>query len=152
MANLSELIPVILVTLGMLIPVVAIIGGITAGVIKSNARHRLLELAQRERIVALERGIDPERLPKIEYPHDPSDNGMTFEQKQIRRSELLRVWGLIVTGFGGAMFIGIGAAEGFRESAPVIMFVGVGLALLISGFMVKPPTTGLPGSGDRSDG
>ena len=40
---LSELIPVIAVSLGMLIPVVAIVGGITAGIIKSNARHRLVQ-------------------------------------------------------------------------------------------------------------
>ncbi|HMB71264.1 MAG TPA: hypothetical protein VKU85_18280, partial [bacterium] len=98
--------------------------------------------AQRERIVALERGIDPERLPSVEYPPGYQDNGLTFEQRQLRRSQLLRIWGLIVTGFGLAMFVGIGLSEGFRESAPTFMFVGVGTALIISGLMVRP---------DRSD-
>lgn len=136
--HFEEMIPVIAVSLGMMIPLVAIIGGITAGIIKSNARHRLLELAQRERIAALERGIEPERLPPLELPHGPVENGMTFEQRQQRRSELLRIWGFIVFGFGIAMFVGIGMAEGVMEAGPALMFPGVGAALILSGYMVKP--------------
>lgn len=136
--HFEELTPIIAIAFGMLIPLVAIIGGITAGIMKSNARHRLLELAQRERIAALERGIDPERLPKLELPHEAADNGLTFEQKQQRRSELLRIWGFISFFFGFAMLVGVGLAEGFREAAPTMMFTGVGIALLISGYMVKP--------------
>ena len=45
------------------IPIVAIIGGITAGIVKSVHRQRLLELAQKERIAAIERGVDLEKLP-----------------------------------------------------------------------------------------
>lgn len=141
--HFDELAPVIAIVFAMLIPLVAIIGGITAGIVKSNARHRLLELAQRERIAALERGIDPERLPKLELPAGMVDSGLTFEQRQQRRSELLRIWGFIVCFFGIALLWGIGMAEGLREAAPTAMFAGVGLALIISGYMVKPKANGL---------
>jgi hypothetical protein len=137
--HFEEMIPLVVVTAAMMIPLVAIIGGIAAGIIKSNSRHRLLELAQRERIAAIERGIDPERLPKLELPAGLSQqNGMTFEQKQQRRSELLRIWGYITFGFGIPMFIGIGMADGFREAGPALMFAGVGVGLILSGRMVKP--------------
>jgi len=136
--HIEEMAPVIAVTLAMMIPVVAIIGGITAGIIKSNSRHRLLELAQRERIAAIERGIDPERLPKLELPASLAEAGLTFEQRQQRRSELLRIWGFITFGFGVAMYIGIGMAEGMREAGPALMFTGVGAALIVSGYMVRP--------------
>jgi hypothetical protein len=142
--------PEMIIALGvMALPLAAIIGGITAGILKSNARHRLVELAQRERIVALERGIDPERLPKIEYPPGVGERGITFEQKQLRRSQVFRVWGLILTGFGTAMFFGMGVAEGFREAAPVMMFVGVGIALILSGLMVRPEKEQVAAEGRR---
>lgn len=137
--DFGQLIAIVAIIVGAMIPLVAIIGGITAGVMKSNARHRLLELAQRERIAALERGIDPERLPKLELPAGMvENNGLTFDQKQVRRSELLRIWGFISTGFGAAMFLGIGLTEGFAEVGPTLMFVGIGLALIVSGYMVRP--------------
>ena len=34
------------------LPIVAVAGGITAGIVKTISRHRLIELAQRERIAA----------------------------------------------------------------------------------------------------
>ncbi|MBZ0269786.1 hypothetical protein K8I85_16665 [bacterium] len=148
--HFEELAPVIAIAFGMMIPLAAIIGGITAGIVKSNARHRLVELAQRERIAALERGIDPERLPRLELPSEMADNGLTFEQKQQRRSELLRIWGFITFFFGVAMLVGIGLAEGFREAAPTMMFAGVGIALIISGYMVKPSPGDLNARADRS--
>lgn len=129
---------IIVMAFGMMIPLVAIIGGITAGIMKSNARSRLLELAQRERIVAIERGLDPEKLPKIQLPDSNGERNMTFEQRQLRRSQLLMIWGLIVTGFGLAMFIAISLAENPAEAAPTMMFVGIGAALILSSRIVKP--------------
>jgi hypothetical protein len=135
----------------MVLPLAAIVGGITAGILKSNARHRMIELAQRERIVALERGIDPERLPKIELPGVTNDNGtdMTFEQRQLRRSQALRIWGFIATGFGGALLFGIAMSDGYREAAPASIFVGVGLALILSGLMVRPKKEDVAAEGRR---
>jgi hypothetical protein len=47
------------------IPVLAVIGGIVGGILKARGRLRLIELMQRERIAAIERGIDPSKLPPL---------------------------------------------------------------------------------------
>ena len=125
-------------TFVLLIPLVAIIGGITAGILKTNARQRLLELAQRERIAAIERGIDPNKLPALHVSLD-QEARMTFEQRQQRRSQALMIWGFCLTGFGSALFLGIGINEGdLAEAAPALMFSGVGIPLLISGWLTRP--------------
>ena len=131
-----EIIPIMF---AMLIPLAGIIGGITAGIVKSNARQRLLELAQRERIAAIERGIDPSKLAALQLPVTPGDEGYSFEQRQLRRSQTLGIWGLVLALFGLSLFLGIGLMEeNFREAAPALMFLGVGVALLISSRMVRP--------------
>jgi len=139
---------IIAITLAMAIPLVGIIGGITAGILKSNARRRLIELAQRERIAAIERGIDPDKLPALHMPFE--ETNLTFEQRQMRRSQNLRIWGLALFGFGAALCVGIGLTErDFHEGAPALMFVGVGIALLISGWMVRPDPEDLRRSTSR---
>ena len=50
------------------IPIIAIVGGITAGIVRTLGRQRLIELAQRERIAAIERGVDPSKLPPLPRP------------------------------------------------------------------------------------
>ena len=138
---MSDLAPLLAIVFSLSIPLVAIVGGITAGIVKSNARRRLVELAQRERIAAIERGIDPDKLPAlhVNLGEDPSAPRMTFEQRQLRRSQALIIWGMALTGFGVALVFGIGLNEhDLTEGAPALMFVGVGLALLIGGFMVRP--------------
>jgi hypothetical protein len=134
-----EVLPMMVV---FMIPIVAIIGGITAGIIKSVHRQRLLELAQKERIAAIERGLDPDKLPALNLPPEllsGPKNGLTFEQKQLRRSQNLLIWGLIL--FLGGLALGIGLA--FAESDPGswiagTLLAGVGLALLISSRVVRP--------------
>lgn len=135
---MEELAPIVAIVFSLTIPLVAIIGGITAGIVKSNARRRLVELAQRERIAAIERGIDPDKLPAlhVDFGDEPK---MTFEQRQLKLSQNLRIWGMALTGFGVALVFGIGLSErDMYEGAPVLMFVGVGVALLIGGYMVRP--------------
>ena len=44
-------------------PLVAVIGGIVAGIIRMMGQQRLLELAQRERIAAIEKGLPVPPLP-----------------------------------------------------------------------------------------
>lgn len=132
------------------IPIVAIIGGITAGIIKSVHRQRLLELAQKERIAAIERGVDLEKLPALNLPPEmvcAPKNGLTFEQKQLRRTHNLMIWGLILFLFGLALGIGLAIAETDPGSwIAGFLFAGVGLALLISARVVRPER-GTPGVG-----
>jgi hypothetical protein len=120
------------------IPVVAIIGGITAGIFKTLSKQRMLELAQKERILALERGVDPERLPALQLPEGmrPKD-GPTFEQRQFRRSNLLMIWGMIIGGFGLAMLTALALARS-GEWAFMFIFVFVGIALMLGSRVGRP--------------
>ncbi len=123
------------------IPIVAIIGGITMGIIRTLSRQRLVELAQKERIAAIERGVDPAKLPPMELPVGllGRQPGLTFEQKALNRSNGLMIGGLVTTGFGIAVSIMIGVLESDPGSwAPGLLFVFVGIALMISSRVGRP--------------
>lgn len=130
------IIPLVLV---MLIPLVAIVGGITVGIVKTLSRQRLLELAQKERLAAIERGIDPERLPPLQLPFELEKKPvLTFEQRQLRRSQGLMIGGLITAGVGaGFVAMGfLGSDPEIRE--PGLLFLMVGLGLLLSSRIGRP--------------
>jgi hypothetical protein len=128
----------LLALFAMAIPIVAIVGGITAGIMKSQSRQKLLEMAQRERLVALERGIDPDKLPPLQLPEElRAKNGPTFEQRSLRRSNLLMIWGLVVAGFGLAMMIAM-LLEGEPSWGMAFIFVFVGLALMLGSRVGRP--------------
>jgi hypothetical protein len=121
------------------IPIVAIVGGITAGVVKILSRHRLAEFAARERIAAIERGVDPSKLPS------PADAGLLGTDEvyspynPFRRYQGLLIAG-IVTLFAG---IGVGLFLYFITDEPHVWAVGLvpaltGLGLLLSAWVVKP--------------
>jgi hypothetical protein len=131
------LIPIVLL---ILIPLVAILGGITGGIIKTTMRQRLLELAQRERIAAIERGIDPEKLPPITIPDALRERpGPTLEQRALRRSHLLMIWGLLVLFFGIAVGGAMGIAMGDREAfGPAVMFATMGAGMLAGSRVGRP--------------
>ena len=62
LGNFSEsLIPIMIFS----IPILGIVGGITAGIVKTMSQGRLIENAQRERIAAIQAGIDPSKLPPM---------------------------------------------------------------------------------------
>ncbi|MCA9754129.1 MAG: hypothetical protein KC591_18155, partial [Gemmatimonadetes bacterium] len=91
----------------------------------------------RERLAALERGVDPARLPPLEMPADEGE--LTFEQRQTRRSQVLLIVGLALA-LGGVAFAGFLASVAPRESVwPIgIVIAAVGTALLIGSFVVRP--------------
>jgi hypothetical protein len=130
------LIPIILM---ICLPLVAIVGGITAGIIKTTMRQRMLELSQRERIAAIERGIDPEKLPPLQIPEGLREKpGLTMEQRALRRSDLLTIWGLLILAFGLAL-IGLGFATQDPEAhAPGMIFAMMGLGLLAGSRVGRP--------------
>lgn len=123
------------------IPVVAIIGGITSAIVRGILRQRAWELVQRERIAAIERGIDPEKLGHLTIP-DPFGGGFhsTDQRYEAHRSRQGLMIGGLVT-----LFVGIALAvflNGVADEANVWMVgllpAAVGLALLISAALVKP--------------
>ena len=123
-----------------LVPIVAIIGGVVAGIVRSVGQQRMLELAQRERIAAIERGIDPAKLSPIPLMAQEA-GGYGFSPYEIakRRAQGLTISGL-VTMFGG---VGIVAFLKIIEVEKNIWAVGlipilVGTALLLSSWLVWP--------------
>src|SRR3954468_3433905 len=75
------------------IPIVAIIGGITAGIVRILSQHRLLELPTRERIAAIERGVDPSKLPPAPVIVEESYGGAARDPKH--RYQGLMIGGLV---------------------------------------------------------
>lgn len=122
------------------IPIFAIIGGIVAGIVRSAGQQRMLELAQRERIAAIERGIDPAKLPTL--PMLGQELGvMSFSpyESAKRRAQNLVIGGL-VTSFGGAgllVFLTLIEDDG-KVWAVALIPILVGTALLLSAWLVWP--------------
>jgi hypothetical protein len=137
---MEELIPAIFI---FMIPILAIIGGITAGIVKTLGQQRLQELAQRERMLAIERGIPPDKLPPLQVSHGLSE-GLTFRQSQLRRSQGLMIGGLIcvAVGLGTIAFFSIipEASDNYVWAVGLIPAF-VGIALLLSAWVVRPRNT-----------
>ncbi len=120
----------------MAVPIIAIIGGITVAVVRTIGQQRLAELAHRERIAALERGVDPSKLP----PPPVLDYGPAYgTYDPMRRYHGLLIGGIVclVVGISIAAFLTIMETEK-RAWAVGLIPAGVGVALLLSARLVKP--------------
>ena len=141
--NLSESIVAIMI---FALPIVAIIGGITAGIVKTLSQGRVIENAQRERIAAIQAGIDPAQLPPVPSLSDlgaGAENLANPELSARRLSQGLLIGGLVTlfAGVGLGLFLGL-VQENGRAWAVGLMPTFVGIALLISSFLVRPSSRG----------
>jgi len=134
--------PMIAWGLILVIPVVAIVGGIVSGIVRTLGRQRIVELAQRERIAAIERGIDPSKLPPLPAPDD--DDGIpygpeAYARKQVQRFQGLLIGGIITTTVGVGLTIMLYVLEK-QDPAWIVGILPflVGLALLLSAWLVRP--------------
>jgi hypothetical protein len=135
------------------IPIIAIVGGITAGIVKTLGRQRLIELAQQERIAAIQRGVDPSKLPPMPSLGTDEDEllGLSGPERDRRRAQGLLIGGLIVTAVSIGLIVFFSLIETGERNMWAIGFIpgAVGLALLLSAWIVNPkgamPTSG-PGS------
>ena len=122
------------------IPILAIAGGITAGIVKTMSRHRIIELAQRERIAMIERGLDPSKLPPLPISEIAEDSPMlSASDAARRRSQGLMIGGLVTLAVG----ISLGVMLYYVADEPGVWSVGlipvaIGVALLISAYLVRP--------------
>lgn len=89
----------------VLVPIIAIVGGISVAIVRLLGQQRLEELARKERIAAIERGLDPDKLPSI------APTGV-YEEYGIGNGRLRRAHGLMIAGL-------------------ILVAVGVGIAILI---------------------
>jgi hypothetical protein len=122
------------------VPIIAIVGGIVAGIVRSAGQQRMLELAQRERIAAIERGIDPDKLPPFpQIAQELGSLGRSPADMARHRAQGLVIGGL-VTLFGG---IGLLVFLILMQPNDKVWGVGlmpimVGAALLLSSWIVWP--------------
>ncbi len=127
----------------MAIPIVAIVGGITVAVVRTLGQQRIAELAHRERIAALERGVDPSKLP----PAPVIDYGPAYgTYNPLRRYHGLLIGGIVclLVGISIAAFLMIMETEKNAWAVGLIP-AGVGVALLLSAGIVKPRNGETPG-------
>ncbi|MBI1799299.1 MAG: hypothetical protein HYR73_06395 [Candidatus Eisenbacteria bacterium] len=133
------------------IPIVAIVGGITAGIVRTLGQQRIMELAQRERIAAIERGIDPAKLPPLPIVGSGyggmgrwSDLGVgvypTYRDFARQRAQGLMIGGLCTLFVGIALAIFLGLVNDGERGVWAVGLIpgGVGLALIISSLIVRP--------------
>ena len=130
------------------LPIIAIVGGITAGILKQSGRQRLIELAQQERIAAIQRGIDPSQLPPLPLEVMGDAGGLLSQyQSDKRRAQGFLIAGVITlfAGIGLMAFLLIINDDNDRVWSVGLIPAVVGLALLISARLIWPaPETPSP--------
>ncbi|HXS82686.1 MAG TPA: hypothetical protein VN896_08190 [Methylomirabilota bacterium] len=129
--------------MAMSIPIVAIVGGITAGIVRMIQRQRAFEMVQRERIAAIERGLDPDKIASLQRPLLYDDHGVFTDPvvaAEHRRQGML-IGGLVTlfVGIGLSVFLyGIDDHGDHRVWLVGTIPAAVGVALLLSTFLIKP--------------
>jgi hypothetical protein len=111
------------------IPIIAIVMGIGIGMMSIwldyQKRVRLFELNHKERLFALERGIE---LPPL--PADFFNRGNSMEEPLARRMNSLR-WGLLWLLLGIALAFAMLINNGFEGATWALLPIAVGVAQLI---------------------
>ena len=123
-----------------MIPIVAIIGGITVAIVNSIGRARIRELEIRERIAMIERGMVPS--PEAD-PNGFEKRMRTVERIQYRHAgSKFRAGGIMVMSVGFGLMTLIGFSGELSAGIGVGGFlVIIGLGLLINSFFAssQPP-------------
>jgi len=117
------------------IPIIAVAGGLTVAVVRTFSQQRVAELAMRERIAAIEHGLDPATLPPLPRVGDPSElreEAMSPREQSRRTAQGLDIAAVITLSAGVGLTILLWVLPDARhESLWVIgvvpLFVGLGL-------------------------
>jgi hypothetical protein len=122
------------------IPIVAIVMGVTHRIIQTIGQQRLAELAQRERIAAIERGVDPSKLPPLPHADAPetytSRVGVPYTA---RRAHGLLIGGIVTFAVGVGIMLMIYILEPRTNGwASGIIPTMIGAALLVSAWACWP--------------
>jgi hypothetical protein len=121
------------------IPIIAIAGGITAGIVRTIGQQRLAELVQRERIAAIERGVDLSKLPPPPGMPDEAGYPASSGEQARRLSQNLMIGGLVLTASGFSLGIFLQMVSGEDNLWTIGLIPGsIGVALLVSSFLVRP--------------
>ena len=134
------------------VPIVAIVGGITAGIVKTITDAKIVENAQRERLAAIQRGVDLAQLPPIPQVGQNAELAAGFNPRaaQKHRAQGLLIGGIITLfaglGITAFLFLIIDGMDGDRVWAVGIIPAFVGVALLLSAGIVWPRNGGANGA------
>jgi len=123
------------------IPIIAIVGGITAGIVKTLGRQRLIELAQQERIAAIQHGIDVSKLPPLPgIGLDEEDVlGLSGPERDRRRAQGLLIAGIVTVAISTGLIAFFILIEANNNTWAIGIIPGAaGIALLISAWIVRP--------------
>lgn len=128
------------------IPIIAIMGGITAGIVRMYHRQRAFELLQRERIAAIERGLDPDKIASLQRPllNDVREIYADPVAAAAKLRQGLLIGGIVTLFAGVALCVFLnGVTGGGHGGEGAVWMVGlipsaVGMALLLSSFLVHP--------------
>lgn len=123
------------------IPLLAISGGIVAGIIRMMHRQRTWELIQRERIAAIERGIAPETIALMQPSMFDDERGQFMSARataeKLRQS--LLIGGIITLFVGVALAFFLNGVTGEEKVWMVgLMPIAAGLGLIVSSKVVRP--------------
>ena len=131
------LIPIV----AMFIPIVAIVGGITAAIFRTVGQQKVAEWAMKERIAAIEKGIDPATLPPLPVVGDPAELAMRERIAAIEKGiDPATLPPLPSVGDPGELRDGartpreraLELAQGLHIAAAITFTAGVGLALMLA--------------------
>jgi hypothetical protein len=114
-------------------PALAIVGGIVAAIVKMIGQQRFMELVQRERIAAIEKGLDVSQQPLLVMPAS-----LPARQLALRSVQGLTIGGLVTLALGiglGLMLLLLPASKGAWPVGLVPAFIGI--ALLVSARVVR---------------
>ena len=138
--------------IGVFVPIVAIVGGITLAAIKTMAKARIRELQIRERIAMIEKGLVPP--PEV----DPSGFDLAMDRHEradwTAGAPRHRRAGITLMGAGFGLMVLIAFAGEDRSSAIGVggFLVVLGAAFLINSlfeFRRQPPTASGSGPNER---
>jgi hypothetical protein len=122
--------------IAIFIPIITIVGGITLAIVRVFTQARLEELARRERIAAIERGADPDKIAAL--------MGTVQDPYAVGNGRLKRAHGLLIGSFI-LLGIGLGLSIIFHFVEPHenhwvigVLPILVGLALLGSSMVIWP--------------
>jgi VIT1/CCC1 family predicted Fe2+/Mn2+ transporter len=118
-----------------------------SGIVKMQGRQRLIELAQQERIAAIQRGIDPNQLPPLPLEALGSSDSpfLSPYESDRRRSQGFLTSG-IITLFGGAGILVFLMLIDPDHDKPVwavgLIPMLVGVSLMLSAWVIRPRGNG----------
>lgn len=144
--------PGALAVLILAIPILVISGGIAAGILRTRGRQRLAELVMRERIAAIERGIDPSQLSPLPVVDDHAQRAAAIKQvlaaaglpQSPRRTELQKSQAWLITGaillaagLGLGLMLAILTDFGTRAWAAGLLPAFIGIAAIVCSAIVR---------------